>query len=472
MSGTDTHDAPDTGTRGATETLGTHEDAGIRGAYEDAETPGTRAGTSASGTRAVRGGAAGTLVDAEADVRPSPAGAAARRALLAHPVLLLVGIVLASLNMRVALAAVAPLVGEIAEHFGLSSTASSLVTSVPVLFLGLGALVAPWLGRRFGAERTILAALLLLAGGILLRLLPSVGALYGGGVLVGTAIALLNVLMPGLIKRDFPDRAAAMTSVYTGAMIAGATVAAAAAVPLEEALGGGWQGSLGFWSLLALVAAVAWLPQVLIARGRTGHEVRTAPAAGTAPVRVWRSALAWQVTLFMGLQSLWSYVLIAWMPTIFTDHGMSRSEAGVVFAFNNLIQVAGAFAVPLLAGRRRSQRPLVVLVTSLVAAGYAGLLIAPAEGAWLWSAVLGVGQGGALGLALTLIVLRTGDAPTAARLSGMAQTVGYLMAAAGPLAAGALHQATGSWTLPISLVLGVCAAATGVGLLAARDRTV
>ncbi|MDV9188506.1 MFS transporter [Streptomyces sp. SR27] len=413
------------------------------------------------------------LVDAEAGVEQTAAGKAARRALLAHPALLLVGIVLASLNMRAALASVAPLVGEISADYGLSSTASSLVTSVPVLFLGLGALVAPWLGRRFGAERVLFAALLLLAVGILARLLPSAYALYGGGVLVGTAIALLNVLMPGLIKRDFPDRAAAMTSVYTGAMVAGATMAAAGAVPLEKALGGGWEASLGVWSLLAAVAAVAWLPQVLIARGRTGHEVRAVPAAGAArPVNLWRSGLAWQVTLFMGLQSLWSYVLIAWMPTILTDHGMSRSTAGVVFAFNNLVQIAGAFVVPVLAGRMRSQRPLIVLVTTLVAAGYAGLMVAPTEGAWLWSGLLGVGQGGALGLALTLIVLRSGDATTAARLSGMAQTVGYLMAAAGPIAAGALHQATGSWTLPISLVLVVCATAVGVGLLAARNRTV
>ncbi|MER6094669.1 MFS transporter [Streptomyces sp. NPDC001728] len=413
------------------------------------------------------------LVDAEAGVEQTAAGKAARRALLAHPALLLVGIVLASLNMRAALASVAPLVGEISADYGLSSTASSLVTSVPVLFLGLGALVAPWLGRRFGAERVLFAALLLLAVGILARLLPSAYALYGGGVLVGTAIALLNVLMPGLIKRDFPDRAAAMTSLYTGAMVAGATMAAAAAVPLEKALGGGWEASLGVWSLLAAVAAVAWLPQVLIARGRTGHEVRAVPAADAArPVNLWRSGLAWQVTLFMGLQSLWSYVLIAWMPTILTDHGMSRSTAGVVFAFNNLVQIAGAFVVPVLAGRMRSQRPLIVLVTTLVAAGYAGLMVAPTEGAWLWSGLLGVGQGGALGLALTLIVLRSGDAKTAARLSGMAQTVGYLMAAAGPIAAGALHQATGSWTLPISLVLVVCATAVGVGLLAARNRTV
>ncbi|MFD3659884.1 CynX/NimT family MFS transporter [Streptomyces sp. NPDC058659] len=412
------------------------------------------------------------MVGAGAGVVAPAEGVAARRARLAHPAVLLIGIVLASLNMRASLASVAPLVGEISTALGLSSTASSLVTSVPVLFLGLGALVAPWLGRRFGAERVLFAALLLLAVGILARVLPSVYALYGGGILVGTAIALLNVLMPGLIKRDFPDRAAAMTSVYTGAMIAGATVAAAAAVPLEEALGGGWKASLGVWSLLAMVAAAAWLPQVVIARDRTGHAVRAVPAGDARPVSLWRSPLAWQVTLFMGMQSVWTYVLIAWMPTIFTDHGMSRSTAGVVFAFNTLTQIVGAFAVPLLAGRTRSQRPLIVLVTALVAAGYVGLLVAPVEGAWLWSGVLGVGQGGALGLALTLIVLRSGDAATASRLSGMAQAVGYLLGAAGPLAAGALHQATGSWTLPIALVLGVCAVALAVGLLAARDRVV
>ncbi|MGA4801274.1 CynX/NimT family MFS transporter [Streptomyces lavendulocolor] len=413
------------------------------------------------------------LLDAEADVRPSPRAAAARRALTAHPVLLLAGIVLASLNMRAALASVSPLAGEIGAAFGLSSTATSLVTSVPVLFLGLGALVAPRLARRLGTERVLCGALVLLAAGILVRVWPSVYALYGGGVLVGTAIALLNVLMPGLIKRDFPDRAASMTSLYTGSMIAGATVVAAASVPLERAFGGSWQASLAFWSLLAAVAAAAWLPQVLIARGRTGQEVRRVPEAGRTTGRaVWRSALAWQVTLFMGLQSLWSYVLIAWMPVILTDQGMSRSTAGVVFAFNNLIQVAGAFLVPLLAGRMRGQRPLVALVTSLVAAGYAGLMVAPVSGAWLWAAILGVGQGGAVGLALTLIVLRSGDAVTASRLSGMAQTVGYLLAAAGPLAAGAVHEATGGWTVPIALVLCVCAAALVVGLLAARDRKV
>ncbi|MDF3291385.1 CynX/NimT family MFS transporter [Streptomyces silvisoli] len=411
------------------------------------------------------------LVDAESDLRPTPSGVAARRALLAHPVVLLVGVVLASLNMRAALASISPLVSEISAHFGLSSTAGSLVTSVPVLFLGLGGIIAPVLAKRFGTELVLFCALVLLGVGILVRVLPSVVALYGGGLLAGTAIALLNVLMPGLIKRDFPDRAASMTSVYTGAMIAGATLAAATSVPLEKAFGGSWQASLATWSLLAGIAALAWLPQVVIAWGRTGHETKVVAGGGSGK-SVWRSALAWQVTGFMALQSLWTYVLIAWLPTILTDHGMSRSTAGVVFAFNTLVQLAGAFGVPLLAGRMSSQRLLVVLVTGLVGTGYAGLLVAPAAYAWLWAALIGVGQGGGIGLALTLIVLRSGDAHTAARLSGMSQTVGYLVAAVGPFAAGALYQATGNWTAPLVVMLGVCLTALLVGLAAAKRRTV
>ncbi len=411
------------------------------------------------------------LVDAETDLRPTPSGVAARRALLAHPVVLLVGVVIASLNMRAALASISPLVSEISAHFGLSSTASSLVTSVPVLFLGLGGLIAPGLAKRFGTELALFCALVLLGLGILVRVLPSTVALFGGGVLVGTAIALLNVLMPGLIKRDFPDRAASMTSVYTGAMIAGATLAAATSVPLEKTFGGSWQASLATWSLLAGVAALGWLPQVVIARGRTGREAKAVAPVGSGR-SVWRSALAWQVTGFMAFQSLWTYVLIAWLPTILTDHGMSRSTAGVVFAFNTLVQLLGAFGVPLLAGRMSSQRLLVVLVTGLVGTGYAGLLVAPAAYAWLWAGLIGVGQGGGIGLALTLIVLRSGDAHTAARLSGMSQTVGYLVAAMGPFAAGALYQATGDWTAPLVVMLGVCLTALLVGLAAARRRTV
>jgi CP family cyanate transporter-like MFS transporter len=432
------------------------------------------------------------LVDAETDLRPTPEVSAARRRLRARPALVLVGIVLASLNMRASLAGVSPLLGEISGDFGLSSTTGSLVTTIPLVFMGLASPLAPRLARRWGTETVLLMALVLLGGGVLLRVAPPLVALFAGCALVGSGIALLNVLMPGLIKRDFPDRAPGMTALYTTAMIAGATTSAAAAVPLENAFGG-WRGSLASWSLLAAVAALLWLPQAVLARRGTHHgqaaaaPARTGNGAGAGDEAengagngdgagdgraLSRSPLAWQVTLFMGLQSLIAYVTVAWMPTILTDHGMDKATAGLVFAFSTLVQMAGSFVVPLLAGRMRAQRLLAVAVAGLMASGIAGLLVAPVPGAWAWAALIGVGQGGSVGLALTMMVLRTGDAHTSARLSGMAQTWGYLLAAAGPLALGAVHQATGGWTLPITLMLVVCGALALLGLGAGRDRTI
>ncbi|MFE2227133.1 CynX/NimT family MFS transporter [Streptomyces kronopolitis] len=413
------------------------------------------------------------VIDAEEDLVATPPVATARRRLRAHPALLMAGIVLAALNMRTALAGVSPLLGEIGRHFRLTPTASSLVTTIPLVFMGLGSIAAPKLARRWGTEAVLCGALVALCGGIVLRIAPPVVALFAGCAVVGSSIALLNVLMPGLIKRDFPDRAAGMTALYSTAMILGATVSAATAVPLEDALGS-WQGSLVSWSLLAAVAAVVWIPQALLVRRGSRHGAPAATPAhhGAAGPRLSRSPLAWQVTLFMGSQSLIAYVSIAWMPTIFTDHGMAKSEAGLVFAFSTLLQMAGSFVVPVLAGRMRRQRLLGVAVSALMACGVAGLLLAPVAGSWLWAVLLGVGQGGALGLALTMMVLRSGDAHTAARLSGMAQTGGYLLAAAGPLVLGAVHQATGGWSLPLVLLLGVCAGLALLATGAGRDRRI
>ncbi|MFG2224785.1 CynX/NimT family MFS transporter [Streptomyces sp. NPDC048644] len=413
------------------------------------------------------------LIDAEEDLTAAPQVTAARRRLRAHPALLLAGIVLASLNMRAALAGVSPLLSEIGGHFHLAATASSLVTTIPLVFMGLGSIIAPRLARRWGTEAVLCGALVLLCGGIVLRIAPPVVALFVGCAVVGTAIALLNVLMPGLIKRDFPEKAAGMTALYSTAMIMGATVSAATAVPLENALGS-WQGSLASWALLAAVAALLWIPQAVIARRGTHHGESAATPAHTAETgpRLGRSPLAWQVTLFMGSQSLIAYVMIAWLPTLFTDHGMGKSQAGLVFAFSTLVQMAGSFVVPMLAGRMRRQRLLGVAVSALMACGVVGLLVAPVAGAWLWAVLLGIGQGGALGLALTMMVLRSGDAHTAARLSGMAQTGGYLLAAVGPLILGAVHQLTDGWTVPLALLLVVCAGLALLGMGAGRDRRI
>ncbi|MER5638363.1 MFS transporter [Kitasatospora sp. NPDC002227] len=391
------------------------------------------------------------------------------RTTLAHPALLLTGIVLVALNMRACLAAISPMVGEIQRSFGLSATASGLITTIPVLFQGLGAPLTPQLTRRFGTERVVLGAVLVLGAGVLLRVLPSVVALYLGCMVIGVAIAVLNVSMPGLVKREFPHKAAAMTGVYSTTMLVGATLAAGVSVPLENALGGGWEASLGAWSLLAVVAAAAWLPQVL--RGRAVPAPAMAAPAARPIEGIWRSRLAWQISLFMGISSLLVYIMVAWMPTMLADHGMSRGQAGLVFAFSNLMQVAGAFLVPLAAGRMTRQRGLAVGMAALNAAGIAGLLIAPVSGAWVNAAVLGLAQGGSLGLALAFIVLRTSSAAGAAQLGGMSQAVGYLVAAAGPVGAGALHQLTGGWNVTLVLMLALAGVAAVAGWGAGRNHT-
>ncbi|WP_441251034.1 MFS transporter [Kitasatospora sp. McL0602] len=391
------------------------------------------------------------------------------RTRLAHPALLLVGILLVALNMRACLAAISPMVVEVQRTFGLSTAASGLITTIPVLFQGLGAPLTPRLTRRFGTERVVLGAVLLLGAGVLLRVLPSVAALYAGCMVIGVAIAVLNVSMPGLVKREFPAKAATMTGVYSTTMLVGATLAAGVSVPLEKVLGGGWQASLGAWSLLALIAALAWLPQVL--RSRQEQAAVAAAPVGRPVEGIWRSKVAWQISLFMGISSLLVYIMVAWMPTILADHGMDRGKAGLVFAFSNLAQVAGAFLVPLAAGRMTRQRGLAVTMAALNAAGITGLLLAPVSGAWINAAVLGVAQGGSLGLALAFIVLRTGSAAGAAQLGGMSQAVGYLVAAAGPVGAGALHQLTGGWSVTLLLMLALSAVAALAGWGAGRNRT-
>ncbi|MHA6761699.1 CynX/NimT family MFS transporter [Streptacidiphilus sp. PAMC 29251] len=407
-----------------------------------------------------------TTLDAPTTYAPNAAPSRLAR-IAVHPATALVGILLVSLNMRAALSAVSPLLTDVSGTYGLSSTAGGLLTTLPVLLMGITAPFVPGLVRRFGPEQVVLGALGLLAAGVGLRVVSGAWTLFAGSIVIGAAIALLNVTMPGLVKRDFPDRAATMTGVYSTSMIVGATLAAALSVPMEHAFGG-WQGSLASWSVLALFAGLVWLPQVR----RPASLAKPLPqVAGARMAGLWKHPLAWQLALYMGMMSLLSYTLIAWMPTILTDQGMDRGTAGAVFAFCNLVQVGGAFLVPLLAGRMSSQRKLVALMVSCNVAGITGLILAPVGGAWLWAVLLGIAQGGGFGLAMALIVLRAGGAAVASQLSGMSQMIGYFIAAVGPVGFGALHQLTGGWGLPLALLLGCCVVALVAGLGAGRGRT-
>ena len=382
-------------------------------------------------------------------------------------VLLVLGILLLAANLRAALTGVTPLIGQIRADTGISNGVAGLLTTLPLVAFGVLSPVAPLLSRRIGMERALFASLFVLAAGILLRSAGPVVALFLGTAILGAAIAAGNVLLPGLIKREFPERPGLMTSAYSTTMGIAAALAAGASAPIAFGAGLGWRASLALWALFALLAAIAWLPQV---RGARPPDATERPPLGAG--RLWRSPLAWQVTLFMGLQSLVYYVTLTWLPEILQDEGLSASGAGWMLALAQAVGIVTMFLAPMIASRRPSQRRIVAAAVIMNGVGTLGLLVAGGAAAALWVVFLGLGQGACFSLALTFFALRAPDPEHAAALSGMAQSIGYLFAAAGPSLFGILRDVTGGWTVPLALMLAFTACLLLSGLGAARDAQV
>ncbi|HWT67592.1 MAG TPA: CynX/NimT family MFS transporter [Pseudomonas sp.] len=393
------------------------------------------------------------LIDAEADDEQVQHS----HPVLRRPWLLLLGLILVALNLRPALSSMAPMLSEVSKSLGLSASQAGLLTTLPVLCLGLFAPLAPVLARRFGAERVVLGILLTLAGGIIVRSSFGEIGLFAGSVLAGASIGVIGVLLPGIVKRDFPKQAGTMTGVYTMALCLGAAMAAGATVPLSEHFDKSWAMGLGFWVIPALVAALFWLPQVGQKQGthNVAYKVRG----------LLRDPLAWQVTLYMGLQSSLAYIVFGWLPSILIGRGLTPIQAGLVLSGSVIVQLLSSLAAPWLATRGKDQRPAIVIVMVMTLGGLFGCLYAPIEGLWGWAILLGLGQGGTFSLALTLIVLRSRDSHVAANLSGMAQGFGYTLASMGPFAVGIVHDWTGGWNAVgwIFGVIGVGAIVAGLG---------
>lgn len=393
------------------------------------------------------------LIDAEADDDVVQHN----HPLVSRPWLLLLGLVLVALNLRPALSSLSPLLNDVSTSLGLSAAKAGLLTTLPVLCLGLFAPTAPILARRFGAERVVLGILLMLAAGILLRSAFGEVGLFAGSLIAGASIGIIGVLLPGIVKRDFAKQAGTMTGVYTMALCLGAALAAGATVPISQYFGDSWNIGLGFWVAPALLAALFWLPQVGQKQGahRVAYRVKG----------LLRDPLAWQVTLYMGLQSSLAYIVFGWVPSILISRGLSPTEAGLALSGSIIVQLLSALTAPWLATRGRDQRLAIVVVMLLTLGGLFGCLYAPIDGLWGWAILLGLGQGGTFSLALTLIVLRSRDSHVAANLSSMAQGIGYTLASIGPLAVGVLHDWTGGWgaTGWVFGVIGVGAIVAGCG---------
>jgi CP family cyanate transporter-like MFS transporter len=371
-----------------------------------------------------------------------------------------VAIVLLALNLRTVIASLPPLLTGVREDLGLSAGVAGLLTTLPVVCFGALAPIAPRVAHRVSLERLLLgcAALTVLAAA--LRGAGGTAALFCGSLLAGVAVAVAQAALPVFIRTAHPERTGVLTGAYSMALPTGATLAAATAVPLANAFGGSWRTALALWAIPALAAAAIWLPAAL----RTGTHLH-----GDDPPPVWNEPLAWWVSLYFGVQSTAFYAGLAWLPTILEADGASSEGAGLLQALASLVSVVPAFLVPLLAARRPSQTGLLACIVLVPAAGLLALLLVPGA-ALAWVVLIGLGQGGALGLALILPALRASGPRLVAALTAMSLCVGYVVAAAGPWLLGAVHDATGGWDAALVVLLAITLLELAPGLPAVRDR--
>lgn len=376
---------------------------------------------------------------------------------------LLLGILLIAASLRAPFTVLPPLLGPIAAAFDLSSVGAGALTTLPLIAF---ALISP-LGRRIasslGLERALAVALLAIVVGVGVRSTGSVESLFVGTTVIGMGVAVANVLLPSLVKRDFALHVASLTGAYVLAMNIAAGLGSAAVIPMADGLG--WQGALLCFGVLPLIALTVWLGQGRAAR---------APAAAAAPsvtpdIVLWRSPLAWQVTLFLGLNSTINYVLLGWLPAILIDAGISPARAGSTHGIFFLASAVPALCLGAILRRLRDQRGIAVGVSLLTVASLSGLLLLP-QYALFWAVLFGIGNGAGFVLGLSFIALRASHARQAAALSGMAQCVGYAIAAVGPMATGALHDASDSWAAPLILCASLGLMQSFIGVRAGRDR--
>jgi CP family cyanate transporter-like MFS transporter len=385
--------------------------------------------------------------------------------MLRHPAWSVAAVLLIGFNLRPSITAVALFIGDIRNDLGLSTLWISLLTMAPVVCLGIFAPAAPPLARRFGTEAVLFAALLGIALGSFVRSFGTV-PFFAGTFIIGLSLCILGVLTPVVVKRDFPHRIGLMMGLYTMLICLGPALAAVTAVPFQHVLGGDWELVLVIWGLPALVAAFIFIPQFF--RATSGSGIASAHVFGLVS-----DPLAWQVTAFFGLITSLAYAVFNWAPSLLQARGLDAAASGLIVSVCFVAQTAAGLLAPIAAGWQRDQRMIVTASVLLTAAGLLGYAYAPVWSLMVFSVALGIGQGGAFGVGLLFFVLRAKDPQTAAQLSALGQTVGYVFGAViGPFAVGAIYEWTGSWHVVSVFMLAVGLASLVFGLGAGRARMV
>ncbi len=387
-----------------------------------------------------------------------------------HRILLIAAIILVAFNLRPAITSVGPIIDLLRESLSLSNFSIGILTSLPLIAFGIMSPIVPKISIRYTNEVTLIAGMIILVIGLIIRSIPFVPLLFIGTILIGIGIAIANVLLPGVIKERFPDQVPLMTSVYTTAMSLFAALASGVSLPIAVGLDLGWESALGIWIFPALIAIGLW---IYFVKYRTSADDVQMYYVKANDLNMWRSPLAWQVAIFFGLQAFSYNALMTWLPEILVDYGTTNRTAGWMLSFNQVVGLPASLLIPIIAGKFKSQRSIIFILCILAFCGYMGLLNGEGHSVMMVSvALLGFAYGGLFPLSLVFLGLRAKTALEAGRLSGMAQAVGYLLAAVGPILLGTLLDLTGAWTYSIYTLLIVTILTALIGLGAGRDRVV
>ncbi|SHF90117.1 CynX/NimT family MFS transporter [Ornithinibacillus halophilus] len=382
---------------------------------------------------------------------------------------LVVGIIFIAFNLRPAITSVGPLIGTIRDDIGLSNWSAGLLTSLPLIAFAFMSPIVARIGNRYTNERALLWGLIVLLVGISIRSISVLFFLFVGTLLVGVGIAICNVLLPGVIKEKFPAKVGLMTSIYSTAMGIFAAVASGVSVPLASGMDLGWQLALLVWSIPSVIGIGIWFYLSRKKQSESDVEGQYVPSEN----RMWKSPLAWQVAAYMGLQSFLFYVTISWLPEILHNNGVTMETAGWMLSFTQFIGLPASFLVPVIAGRLQSQRSIVLVIGVFSITGYSGLLLGSSFVLMIVSTTLiGLALSGSFALALAFLGMRARDSKQAAELSGMAQALGYVFAAIGPIFIGYLYDVTHVWTIPLITLIVVSLLVALFGMAAGRNKYV
>ena len=386
--------------------------------------------------------------------------------------LVVLGVLFISFNLRAPITAVGSIVEMIQDSLGLSNAVAGFITTLPLLAF---AVVSPFVAKlsgKIGHEKTMRVGLLFILCGIFVRSNTTVSGLFIGTAVLGVGIAIGNVIIPGIIKLNFSEKVGAVTSIYTSGMCIFAAVGAGISVPLAKGMDLGWEITLVLWFVLTTVTIFIWLPQIR-KKKMAGTAVVAQAQPQTSNTSIWKSKLAWWVTLFMGTQSLLFYSLGAWLPTIITSKGMTTAFAGTMALMFQLMAIPATLIIPTLCDKFANQRMLVLAVCAIYGIGMLCFLVGSTEVSMMLAvAAMAIGMGGSISLSITFISLRSPNSAKASELSGMSQSAGYLFAALGPIVTGLIFDVQSSWTIPLVLFIGLIFFLAFCGMYAGKNDTV